>query len=135
MTILQHATHSLLRALVATGVAASLCGHSYAAVTEIDNFVLDRERDIGLFSNVTLVELEMETPGVVRLEVRKDGKVMSNMDVSSHAVAHGGWSTFDFSSGMNPPVIPGWSPYSLYLVNPSGDPKKVTQVNVHGEKR
>ena len=72
------------------------------------------------FSNVSLVELEMISTGAFRLEVVRGGNV-----ISSGARVNAGWSTFDFRSGMNPPVVSGMSPYQLRFMNASPGLKKI----------
>jgi hypothetical protein len=103
-----------------------------ANVTTFGPFVLGTESYLGRYANVTLVEVEMASAGPIRLEVRKDGKVLSR---GQRANEHGGWSTFSFAAGMVPPVSNGWSPYAIHLVNASGGTKQVKQINVHGGPR
>lgn len=80
----------------------------------------------GLFSNVTLVEVETLQKGAFRLEVvNPSGQV-----ISSSTRDASGWNTFDFMAGMNPPVIPGMSPYKLRFVNASPGEKKLLQGQV-----
>lgn len=68
-----------------------------------------------LFANVKLVDVEMVNGGAFALEVVDlQGRVISK---GERASAHPGWSTFDFSAGMNPPVVSGMSPYKLRFVN------------------
>lgn len=68
-----------------------------------------------LFSDVSLVEVEMLNAGAFRLEViAPNGATLS---VGERTNDHGGWHTFDFLAGMNPPVVSGMSPYKLMLVN------------------
>jgi hypothetical protein len=74
-----------------------------------------------LLSGVRLVEIEMVTPGAFGLEVHDAaGTVISR---GSRANPNGGWSTFDFLAGMNPPVRGGR--YRLKLVNEAPGERQV----------
>jgi hypothetical protein len=114
-----------------------LCGKAnvVAVGTSVDTtmfgqFPLCGEAYLGRYSKVSLVEVEMETRGAYRLEIRKDGKVLSRGERSDS-----GWSTFNFSSGMNPPVAPEWSPYGIYIINASPGDKAVHQILIYGGPR
>lgn len=79
-----------------------------------------------LFTNPKLVEVEMTNAGTFALEV---------YDSSDHLISkgerenlHGGWSTFDFHSGMTPLVFAG--KYKLKLVNRSSGVRQVKQGQV-----
>lgn len=80
------------------------------------------------FSNVNVVEIEMNNAGAYALEVvGMAGAVISS---GSRDNPHGGWSTFDFGAGMNPPVVSGMSPYKLRLVNRAPGTRNVKQGQV-----
>lgn len=79
-----------------------------------------------LFSNVTLVEVEMINVGAFKLEVVNKAGVV----ISSGSRNKLGWSTFDFISGMNPPVVSGMSPYKLRFVNAAPGTRQIKQGQV-----
>jgi len=74
-----------------------------------------------LFSNVTLVEVEMINNGDFRLDVVSAAGTV----VSTGHRSGAGWQTFDFHAGMNPPVVGGMSPYKLRFVNASAGKRQV----------
>ena len=123
-------TTPLGRLLPCSEASSVVAPGTAADTTMFGQFPLCGEAYLGRYSNVTLVEIEMETRGAYRLEIRKEGKVLSRGDRSDS-----GWSTFNFSSGMNPPVAPEWSPYSIYVINTSAGTKTVHEILIYGGAR
>ena len=82
-----------------------------------------------LFSRVTLVDVELENPGAFKLEVvSQQGAVISQ---GTRDNPRAGWSTFDFTGGMIPPVSPALPPYKLRFVNLAGHELRIRSGNVH----
>lgn len=82
----------------------------------------------GFFSDVSFVELEMITVGEFQLYVvDANGRTISAS--TGRGNEHGGWHTFDFSSGMNPPVHRGT--YRIKLINRSEGAKVIKHGKVN----
>lgn len=92
--------------------------------TDFSHFVWIKDGD--LFTNGSppiSVEVEMINAGSFSLEVYNSaGHLVST---GQRANPHGGWHTFDFSAGMNPPV--GIGQYKLKLVNGAPGVRHVKQ--------
>lgn len=89
--------------------------------TDFSHFVWIKDGD--LFTNPNLVEIEMINPGNFSLEVYNSAGHIVSTGLRDNPL--GGWSTFDFAAGMNPPVVSGQ--YKLKLVNKSSGVRKVKQ--------
>ena len=79
------------------------------------------------FSRIDFVEVDMRSTGDIRLEVYNDncGFIAGRTDSNDH----GGWHTFDWSSGMSPP--PGSQACRLKLISAHGGNRIVHGGAVH----